>query len=378
MTIGILTYWWSQTNYGQILQCYALQKYLRVAGHKVFIIRYNFESELYKTPLIYRIKKAFNPIKLVRYLKRKFDERTAFDQTDYSIRQFDRFRNENIIFSEKLYLSYNELVNDPPVADLYIVGSDQVWNPSCLGGEQSYNFKNIVNANFLNFGKAKKMSYAASWGTTDITDNYCHLATNLLRKFSFVSVREKTGVEICKKCGYKDAKLVCDPTMLLSADYYRELYGKHLKKEKKKPYIFCYLLNNTTDIKIDSIYNFAKSNSLEVIYVTGNSVVDTYEKTNATIQEWLYYIDNAKYVITNSFHCGVFSTIFNKSYAIIPLTGKFSCMNSRFDSLFDYYGIEQRYTDSTFSILNTSYTINIKKNNDFDLIKFIKNELDKD
>lgn len=378
MTIGILTYWWSQTNYGQILQCYALQKYLRVAGHKVYVIRYNFESELNKTPLIYKLKKAFNPIKLVRYLKRKIDARTVFEQTDYSIRQFERFRNENIIFSEKLYLSYNELVNDPPVADLYIVGSDQVWNTSCLGGEQSYSFKNIVNAYFLNFGNAKKMSYAASWGTTDITDNYCQLATSLLRNFTFVSVREKTGIELCKKCGYEDAKLVCDPTMLLSADYYRELYGKQVKKSKPKPYIFCYLLNNTTNIKIDSIYNFAKSKSLEVIYVTGNTVVDTHKKTNATIQEWLYYIDNAKYVITNSFHCGVFSTIFNKSYAIIPLTGKFSCMNSRFDSLFDYYGIEQRYTDSTFSILNTSYTINIRKNNDFDLIKFIKDDLFKE
>ena len=89
-----------------------------------------------------------------------------------------------------------------------------------------------------------------------------------------------------------------------------------------------------------------------------NGTNNLFPKFYATIPEWLYLIDNAEYVITNSFHCGVFSSIFHKMFGIIPHGGKFEGVNTRFESLFELLGIECRYIfKNDFSILDKKYEI---------------------
>ncbi|WP_443741171.1 polysaccharide pyruvyl transferase family protein [Treponema berlinense] len=110
--------------------------------------------------------------------------------------------------------------------------------------------------------------------------------------------------------------------------------------------------------------DFAKSKKLEVVYVTGNGVVDNRQKFFATIPEWLYLVDNAEYVITNSFHCGVFCTIFGTKFAVIPLCGIHTGMNVRFDSLFKLRGIEQRFLTDDFSVVEKEFVakdVNVSK-----------------
>jgi hypothetical protein len=354
MKIGIMTFWWSDDNYGQLLQCYALQKYLRNAGHDAYLIRYDPRNDYVKTPVWKKILKAFNPVKLARYIHYGIKKRTIYSTLGSvnKAREFDNFRETYIKHSEKIYYSYNELVEESPEADIYIVGSDQVWN------FYSIPLKNIqpqLKAYFLDFGKKdiRRIAYAASFGKEKLNDEFMREISPLLKKFEYVSVREKSGLDICRLCGIDNAEWVPDPTMLLSASHYRTLYSPINQPNDKKTYCLLYMLNNECDFSIKLIYDWAKKINIEILYITGNLKHDEYEKIYATIPEWLYMIDKAEYVITNSFHCSVFSLLFQKKFGVIPLTGKFVEMNNRFASMFEIFDIGQRFMDISFSVLAT-------------------------
>lgn len=367
MKIGILTFWWSRDNYGQLLQCYALQEHLRRTGHDAYLIRYDFRGDYVRTPFLLRCLKAFNPVLLIRYLKNRIDVRKKeIEQAEHDC-YFDEFRNRYIVQSDKIYLHYSELKANPPDADVYIVGSDQVWNFSAYKSISIC--RNLVHTYFLDFGKknTKRVSYAASWSCTDLPEEIIKEIRPLLSKFNYVSVREKSGIDMCRKCGYENAEFVPDPTLLLDSDEYRKLYRENNVQKSGKPYLLLYMLGNECDFDIQTAYDFAASRNLDVVYVTGNSKIDKYKKTYATIPEWLCLVDNAEYVITNSFHCCVFSLIFNKQFVAVPVSGSISSMNTRLDSLFESAGIKARWLDRDFSILDEKYSPAFKMDRKFDL-----------
>lgn len=101
MKIGILTYWWSQDNYGQLLQSYALQKYLRDAGHDAFLIRYDSRNDFLRTQFILRCFKALNPVLLCKFLQHKINLKKLLEESKLNDRHFDDFR-ENILSSLKM------------------------------------------------------------------------------------------------------------------------------------------------------------------------------------------------------------------------------------------------------------------------------------
>lgn len=357
MKIGIMTFWWSNDNYGQLLQCYAMQKYLRDLGHDAFLIRYNYKTDVKKNPLLIRCLKAFNPVLLARYIlikKHVADVRSEQLKND---RGFDEFRARYIAQSERVYRSYFDLKANSPEADAYIVGSDQVWN---YWHKNPRRYFNPNRAYFLDFGSenARRLSYAASWGVTELPEDYEEEIKPLLAGFEYVSVREESGVELCRECGRNDAEWVCDPTLLLSAEIYRSLYSENRIRKPDGKYILLYMLDNECDFDVQSVYAFAEARGLKVIYVTGNGVIDGREKFFATIPEWLCLIDNAEYVITNSFHGSVFCTVFHKPFGVVRLTGKEASMNARFESLFDLRGTGNRYLSGTdFSVLDKDYEL---------------------
>jgi hypothetical protein len=223
MKIGILTHWWSDDNYGQQLQCYALQKYLRNAGHEPFLIRYIPRDEKKKGSLIFRVSKVIsNPTKTFQFIKNK-TKRLFVDKKQKSnniARNFEGFRTEYIMPSNIIYHSYNELKENPPLAGAYIVGSDQVWGHNA---RDISNGLNKPNTWFLNFGSKKtlKIAYAASWGAKEIPEQQAEAISPLLKKFFFVGVRELSGISICKQCGFEKSSWTPDPTLLFEAkDYY--------------------------------------------------------------------------------------------------------------------------------------------------------------
>lgn len=377
MKIGILTFWWSQDNYGQLLQCYALQKYLRDAGHDAFLIRYDSRNDFFRTPFILRYFKALNPVLLCKFLQHKINSKKLLEESKLNDRHFDDFREKYIVQSENVYTSYNQLKENPPEADVYIVGSDQVWNFSLF--KTVNNCKNLIHAYFLDFGstQTKRISYAASWSCSDLRSDIIEKISPLLKNFDYVSVREKSGINLCRKCGYDTAEFRCDPTLLLTAENYRSLYKENYDTSKRKnPYLFLYMLNNTCDFDIQKVYEFGERKNLEIVYVTGNGKIDRYEKTFATIPQWLSLIDNAEYVVTNSFHCCVFSLLFEKKFGVVPLTKTLAGMNSRIETLSEIFGIKSRWImedeSGVFSVLEEEVNPVLQIKNEFDLREVLK------
>ncbi|GHV06862.1 hypothetical protein FACS189485_16110 [Spirochaetia bacterium] len=298
-----------------------------------------------KTPLWKKMLKGINLYKFKNYLL--WQKRNRYNEKNKTDRHFDLFREKYLVFSDKVYYSFQELVDNPPVADAYIAGSDQIWNFSYAS---LYNVRNLIQAYFLNFGnnQIRRIAYAASFGTPSIKEEYIEEINRLLLKFEYVSVREKSGVSICKKCGITSAEWMPDPTMLLLPDDYRRIYKNATKLKQEKKYCLLYLLGNTCQFSISNLYIWAAERDLEVVYISGNSQYDNYKKIYATVSDWLYLIDNAEYVVSNSFHATVFALLFQKNFCVIPLVKEMHGMNERLVSLFDIFEISPRFMTNNY------------------------------
>ena len=168
--------------------------------------------------------------------------------------------------------------------------------------------------------------------------------------FDFVTTREASGVKMCNNAGYFEASQVLDPTFLISEEGYKK-YEKNFNPTKD--YIFVYLLGADIDLSIDEIYDFANSKGLDVIYVASQGRKDDYEKTWATIPEWLGLIKSAKYVITNSFHGTALSIIYHKPFAVLPIVVELSRMNERVTEILRRFNLSGRLiATKDLSILN--------------------------
>ena len=330
MKIAIQTCWEPDDNYGTQIQCFALQYYLRELGHEAYLVRYKRfgDRNPENTPKQW-ILKATNPFRIIRKLKSIYINTWQRIDTKIHDRGSREFRNEYLLQS-RIYNNYQELVDDPPDADLYIVGSDQVWNIS-------YKQKNNLNAFFLNYGSKEttRISFAASFGfeSEDLCIEYASIVEPMLKRFSGVSVREKEGIEICRRLGVVDAIQVCDPVFLLSTKQYKSIMDSTPVKIEKKRYVFVYNIVADSNLDINSIRDWARENNFDVIYVTGHGRLGGKPKINATIAEWIMYISDAECVVTNSFHGTAISLLFHKQVVAFRLKGIAESSNSRFDVL---------------------------------------------
>lgn len=358
MKIGTITFWNSEDNYGQILQCYALIQFLKWQGHDPFLIKFNNDAK--QSTLMRRILNVFkiffkSPSLFYQKIRFKSQSNKAKKKYVYVNRQFSEFRDKYIPSTEKVYLE-RELFIDPPEADVYICGSDQIWpsgNP-------------VMYLQFAPQSK-KRIAYAASFGGNK--PNNLNDVSTFLKTFDYVSLRERSGVELCKELGCNSAELVPDPTLLLYANVYSNLCS-NIKVDSEK-YILLYLLGNEISVSVDSIFNFAQNNGLKIVYVASQGRVDNFPKIYPTIEEWLSLIKNAAYVITNSYHGTIFSLLFNTPFMTIPLKGLRSKMNVRINDLLEKYGLEERIHSSSLDILFNPInfdTFNISQKSEIDII----------
>lgn len=193
MKIGIITFWESQENYGQLAQACALQIYLERKGHTPFLIRYDKSYEVNRLkPGKMEMLQQLNWNKLfdVRAVSQKLKNMitTAAPPVD---RNFKEFREDFLKVDHHRYHSYEELKANPPEADLYITGSDQVWNHCYTGNPKPF---------FLQFGSpdAKRAAYAASFGHKELPLSILNEYEQYLKSFAAIGVREKSGVALCK------------------------------------------------------------------------------------------------------------------------------------------------------------------------------------
>lgn len=319
MKIGTITFHWA-TNYGAVLQAFALQKYLIISGYDTEIINY--------IPFKVKVREILNNIKNVNieYFKKEY--------------KISNFRKRYLIVSNKKYYTNKKLLNKCHDYDIYICGSDQVWNEwFIMNSENKYNLSYYLN--FVKNGK-KRVSYATSFGTDKLLNNVKELIKNELDKFLYISVREKSGQNIMKNMNI-DSTLVVDPTLLLKKEDY-EVIIKDVKRNNINE-MFSYILHDN-QVLANQINNYIRKKHFSSLPNKYNEIMG--------IQEWLYNIKYSKFIVTNSFHGVVFSVIFNKPFIVIPVEG--SKMNDRIKTLLNLLDLENRIIDN-FDKVNIDYLV---------------------
>lgn len=256
---AIYNFWWT-INYGATLTAFALQKLLLQLGKTSTLISYLYDR---------------NP------------NEVFFNQIS------EKFAREHLTYTN-IYNSEKELVDLNNITDKFIVGSDQVFRDEY--------FKDCCFLNFVNYKKVK-IAFSASFGTDsfNISSKLLKKYKFLLSRFDYISVREVSGVDICKNIFNITAKQIIDPVFLINKDIWFDLINESVLKESK--YILCYILDEN-EVLNKKIKDYAEHKGLKIIKI---------DSTIHSIQDWLYLIKNAELIVTDSFHGLCFSLIFNKN-----------------------------------------------------------------
>lgn len=358
MKIGIITFWESTDNYGQVLQAYALQRVLRDMGHEPFQIKYslnasqvipkkgNIYKKILKAAFIYPLLKKINR-RREQLLNEKYKK---YIETKNKTRNFIDFRNRFIIQGDRVFNSIYELRANPPKADCYITGSDQVWT-MMLNNESN-------SAYYLDFGSKgiKRISYAASFGRSSYPTSLQPYLKELLSKFDAISVREKEGVEICSNLGVI-AKHVLDPTLLLNKCIYMSTFCNGIPNRDNYLYVYSINVRSPKNLYWNELKKIALLNDLSIkVTISSGNIPgrEIYKGVNynySTIEEWISNIANAKLVATSSFHGVVFCLLMHTNFIFYPLKGKDTKSNGRVVSLLESVGLKEKICYSKNSVI---------------------------
>ena len=254
---------------------------------------------------------------------------------------FDAFQLEKIGNVSKLFIGEKDLKGNYPKADLYIVGSDQVWNPKITGYNAMLYF-------FSFLAEEPRVSYAASFGGSNhinFTEEQEKQLPALLEKFKAISVREDTGVNILKNEFNIKSELVVDPTFLLNIENYKHLAEESLEDGKGFIYVYKFIIN---DFWVETINNVARELNLKVRndgeYL---KIPDYHYNPYLNIQGWLKLIQTSDFIISDSFHCTVFCILFRKKFLTAP---SYANGEGRMLSLLRDAGLEERFCYTTAEV----------------------------
>ena len=304
MKIGILTLP-LHSNYGGILQAYALQSILERMGHEVIVVDKDNSRQEDFLHQVYSI---------LRYIRYGFNH-SFIPNKSFNKRKALRESNTRHFINEYIHLyPVNKMVKDfPRDVDAIVVGSDQIWRKKYFLWKVD---GDICNA-FLKFTTdwvIKRIAYAASFGTDDweYTEAETSACADLIANFDAVSVRELSGVDLCReKLNRSDVMCVLDPTMLLNKDDYLKLVGGNKQKEEAHT-LLVYVLDETEE-KQGLVNRIAQERGLTPLYANQPNK----SKAQPSVEHWLKGFRDSDFVITDSFHACVFSIIFGKPFIAI-------------------------------------------------------------
>lgn len=285
------------TNYGSCLQAYALQNVIEgmeIGGEKCeyqWIPRSTFPTKKYKTR---------NPVVMAkRLIYRRL--------TAYRRNRFATFENKYLHFAD--CHSQDDLPKLNELFDAFVCGSDVIWNLSFTKADPIY---------FLDFAERYKFAYAASFGVKDIDNDYdgfdsdttpSQIFARYLPTLDSIGVREKSAVKTVKTVANVPAEHVVDPVLLLSAHQWQSIASR----KKRRPYIFAYSTYSSPNY-LHFIKRLKQQTGLPVIHVSWDIKTALFHGAVfvPTPEEWLRLIIDAEYVVTNSFHATVLSSLFHK------------------------------------------------------------------
>lgn len=311
-------------NAGASLQAYALQTYLRGVENEVRTIDYlpNYlkHYKLFDSVPARYSKPIIKQLFLLYFLPRRIV--ALFDK---SKRKYDQFKKHYLQLT-KHYSTYSELMNTPPQADVYIAGSDQIWNPKLSNGHDP-----AFYLQFAPIGK-KRVSYAASFGVSKIADSHKNMIANWIKTFDYISVREKSGLEILKNLNISNAQLVVDPVFLLNAEQWRHIASPRLITQR---YVLVVDYNRGKELRRFA-QKIADRNNFEVV------AYNPFDRDciKGGPLEFLSLIIYSEAVVTNSFHATAFSVIFEKEFYVFRL--KEWSINSRLYDFLSSVGLSNR------------------------------------
>lgn len=295
--VGIVG-WWYGKNYGSALTYFALHEVIEGMGYDVLMLEWPWKT------------KPFPPISNNNV--RRFAKKHYQCSAQYTFDEYPSLNNH---------------------IDQFLVGSDQLWN--------YYDSKDMGNYYMLDFVKPehKKISYATSFGHPKYSapKDICEKQSEILKTFDAISVREDDGVKICKEVFGVNATQVLDPVFLCPIKKYLEIINE-TKIEFSKPYLLAYILSPNKE-KGELLKNVADELGLDLIIILdGQTNFDKNKellgienvRENVGIEEWLSYIYNASFVVTDSFHGVCFSLIFEKQFICLL---NFARGISRFETL---------------------------------------------
>lgn len=291
-------------NLGASLQAYALAAYLKDCGHDVQIINYkpDYLSGHYSLTEVSN-PRFDRPLLRELYLLAKLPRRLKARRTMRKQR-FDTFRVDYLPLTDRRYASAEELRGNCPEADVYIAGSDQIWNPVFPNGRDSAFFLEFVPA------EKRKLSYAASFSVDSLAEADIERMKPWLSRLDAISVRESSGVKLLKQLGLAGQQ-VMDPVFLLSTDAWERLSVR----PDRQGYILVYDFDNSP-----LIHNLAAV----LANRTGKKIISVFPLEGASEvwsdmgpREFLGAVRNADIVLSNSFHATAFSLIFRKEFYVI-------------------------------------------------------------
>lgn len=321
MKIGILTFHWA-TNYGAVLQTYALQEYLSSVGHEVVVI--NYKPKIYD----YSFKNLF----LYRRLK-GFKQYWRDAHKDFVI---ENFRCNKLNITTRCYCT-EDIAKYAKNLDVVITGSDQVLNPYFLKNGEGRG--KISPAYFLGFDYiGKKVAYAVSFGCTDYPNEMQEIAKPLVKAFTNISVREETGISILSQMGVENSILVPDPTILIDSEVYSKIASSS-KVDCSKASVFGFFIRN----------QFERQASLSS---TNKPITWYHEIEVCGVEDWLSYLKSASFVITDSFHCMVMCLKLHTPFCVITEKKGVVGMNDRFYTLLGEVGLKEHilYKDEILQV----------------------------
>lgn len=354
MKIGIITIHKSEVNYGACLQSYALWKFISDLGYDCEIINllrpchsgYRVSSSFYehKKPLLQTIKNIFVSLIHRNKTTKSFIEKKVKFEAFNSLPNYSRE-----------YRSVEELYRNKLEYDIYITGSDQVWNPKMPFINDPY---------FLTFtpDKVKRIAYASSFGIDNLPDEYSVKYTCWLSRYNYISTREESGAKIVERLIGKKPEVVLDPVFLLPAKEWRKCM-KSMENITPKKYIFAYMLKYDESI-LEYARNQAEAKGLPLYFVLSED--KKYEYENCTQldsigpAEWLWLIDNACTFVTTSFHGTAFGIILNTAFSTLLKDGV--ATNNRITDLINEIDPSQKII-SINRLSQTNHTI-IQSNGD--------------
>lgn len=339
--VGIITIC-KVNNYGAELQAFATQKIIKQCGYDAEIIDYiYYKNWRFKD---FEISRPFIPMttkeKMMYWLKYRCINWVVdvllpiFCQVEKKRKKRYAEFHSLMDFSQPFY-SMKDLYNGKCIYDIYVTGSDQVWNPAASSSIEPY---------FLTFApkEKRKISYASSFGVSELSNSLQKIYRNLLNNFDVIGVREQSGVDLITSLCNKEVHLVADPTLLLNTKDWQP-YMKDYPNMPLK-YVLIYQLSSSSKL-VEQAINLGREIGCPVYRICKRSYRNEKNKCIINIkdagpQEFISLISKATFVVTNSFHGTAFSVNFHTPFYVVLSKKKRN--NSRIESLLKKLHIENR------------------------------------